>query len=224
MPQAHNHSTATKKKSSHFSLHIQSNIFFGLFILIPLWLTLFIAYYIFIFLADITYPFIMDLEKYGLDFVSNQYMAYIVSFCLSLIGIYIIGLLAKMWLGRAILKFINSTLTTIPVVGPFYKAIKQLADAFNSSDELSQKKVVLINFPSEQMKTIGFVIKVFEDAKTKQKLASVYVPTTPNPTSGYLEVVPLDKTIPLDWSFEEAMTFIISGGSSMPTRSLSFQG
>ena len=71
------------------------------------------------------------------------------------------------------------------------------------------------------MKTIGFLIKTIQDSKTNEMLASVFVPTTPNPTSGYLEIVPLDKITPLDWTFEEAMAFIISGGSNMPNKSLS---
>ncbi len=132
-----------------------------------------------------------------------------------------IGVLTNMWLGKVLLNFINNTLKNIPVIGSVYKSIKQLAETFNSGDK-GEQKVVLINFPSNDMKTIGFIIKTMQDAKTKQTLASVFVPTTPNPTSGYLEIVPIEKTIALDWTFEEAMAFIISGGSNMPNKSLSF--
>ncbi len=204
------------KGSNKFSLHVQSNIFLGLFILIPVWLSLYFAYIIFILLAEITYPIVVDL-----GFLSNNYVVYLISFLLSLTIIYFIGVLAKMWFGRAVLAFVNRTIQNIPVVGTFYKSLKQLADTFNNQEKHTQK-VVMINFPSEEMKTIGFIIKTFDDASSGQKLATVYVPTTPNPTSGYLEIVPLEKTIPLDWTFEEAMSFIISGGSNMPDKSLSF--
>lgn len=215
-----------KKHRLHkkFQLHFQSNVIFGLLILVPLWLTLFLAYYVFLFLADITYPLIADLEKYGLQFLQNTYLAYFFSFVLSITALYFVGIFAKMWLGKAVLNVISNMMLKTPIVGSFYKALKQLTEAFNQQEEMTQKKVVLISFPSDQMKTVGFVIKVFDDAKTGEKLASIYVPTTPNPTSGYLEVVPLDKTVPLDWTFEEAMSFIISGGSSMPSRPLSFLG
>lgn len=195
--------------------HIQRNIILGLFILIPLWLTLYFAYIIFIMLAKFTYPLIAEFPIH-----ENEYVMYTFSFFLSLLIIYLIGVLTNMWLGKALLAFINSTLKNIPVIGSFYKSIKQLADTFNNSDK-SQQKVVLINFPADDMKTIGFVIKTMQDSNTKQMLASVFVPTTPNPTSGFLEIIPLEKTIVLDWTFEEAMAFIISGGAHMPNKSLS---
>lgn len=210
----------SQDNSNKFSLHIKSNIFLGLFILIPLLLTAYFAYYIFILLAAITYPLIQELPFHV---YTNKYVLYIISFLLSMTIIYIIGVVAKMWLGRVMLDFINYTVKNIPVVGTFYKSLKQLADTFNNQDK-SLQKVVLINFPSDDMKTIGFIIKTFKDSNTGQELASVYVPTTPNPTSGYLEIVPLDKTIPLDWTFEESMSFIISGGSNMPNKELSFVG
>jgi uncharacterized membrane protein len=200
----------------NISLHVQRNIFLGLFILIPLWLTLYFAYFIFILLAKFTYPLIADLP-----IGANKFVMYILSFFLSLAVVYLIGILTNVWLGKLLLTFINNAMKNIPVIGSFYKSLKQLAETFNNSDK-GEQKVVLINFPSEDMKTIGFLIKTIVDAKTKQTLATVFVPTTPNPTSGYLEIIPIEKTIALDWTFEEAMAFIISGGSNMPNKPLSF--
>jgi uncharacterized membrane protein len=76
--------------------------------------------------------------------------------------------------------------------------------------------VVLIAFPSPDLKTVGFVTHMFKDSNTGEELAAVYVPTTPNPTSGYMEIVPINKLISTDWSMDEAMTFIISGGAVAP--------
>ena len=78
--------------------------------------------------------------------------------------------------------------------------------------------MVLIAFPNPNMRTVGFVTKVMEDYKTGQQLAAVYVPTTPNPTSGYMEIVPLADLISTDWSMDEAMTFILSAGAVAPDR------
>jgi len=75
---------------------------------------------------------------------------------------------------------------------------------------------VLIAFPSPEMKTVGFVTKIMKDQASGKELAAVYVPTTPNPTSGYLEIVPIENLISTDWTVEEAMTFIISGGAIAP--------
>ncbi len=198
-----------------FSLHIQRNILLGLLILVPLWLTIYFAYIIFILLAQFTYPLISELPISG-----NKFVTYSISFLLSLVVIYLIGVLTNMWLGKALLNFINHTIKNIPVIGSFYSSLNQLAETFNKREK-GEQKVVLINFPSSEMKTVGFIIRTMVDSNTKQILASVFVPTTPNPTSGYLEIVPIEKTTPLDWTFEEAMSFIISGGSSMPNKDIS---
>ena len=206
----------TEKKGNPFSLHFQRNIFLGLFVLIPLWLTLYFAYFIFIMLAKLSYPLIADL------ITTNKFFMYLISFTLSLTIIYLIGILTNMWLGRLMLGIINHAIKKIPLIGSFYKSLKQLADTFNGKDK-SEQKVVLINFPSEDVKTIGFLIKTMEDPNTKQLLGSVFVPTTPNPTSGFLQIIPVEKTVTLDWTFEEAMSFIISGGSHMPNKKLNFR-
>ena len=78
--------------------------------------------------------------------------------------------------------------------------------------------VVLIEFPSKDMKTVGFITRILTDEQTGRQLAAVYVPTTPNPTSGYLEIVPLENLVPTNWSMDEAMTFIISGGAVAPEK------
>lgn len=204
------------QKRGHLSLHIQRNIFLGLFILIPLWLTLYIAYIIFILLVTFTYPIIAELPV-----SSSKFVMYSLSFVVSLLIIYLIGILTNMWLGKIVLGLINKTMKNIPIIGSFYKSLKQLAETFNNNDKGNQK-VVLIGFPNEGMKTIGFLIKTIEDSNTKKMLATVFIPTTPNPTSGFLEIVPIEKIIALDWTFEEAMSFIISGGSHMPDKKLSF--
>ena len=77
------------------------------------------------------------------------------------------------------------------------------------------KRVVLIDFPSPELKSIGFVTRVFRDANGTE-LAAVYVPTTPNPTGGYLEIVPLDRLVATDWSVDQAMAFILSAGAVGP--------
>ena len=75
---------------------------------------------------------------------------------------------------------------------------------------------MLIEFPTEHMKTVGFVTRILRDDVTGRELAAVYVPTTPNPTSGYLEIVPVERVVSTDWTIDEAMTFIISGGAVAP--------
>lgn len=204
-----------ERVSNKFSLHVQRNIILGLFVLVPLWLTVYVAYILFILLAQVTYPLIAELP-----INTNKYVLYVISFLLSLGIIYIIGVFTNMWLGKTLFNILTNAVKNIPIIGSFYKSLNQLAETFNNREK-GEQKVVLISFPSPDMKTVGFIIRTMVDSNTGQVLASVFVPTTPNPTSGYLEIVPLDKTTPLDWTFEEAMSFIISGGSSMPNKDLS---
>jgi uncharacterized membrane protein len=88
---------------------------------------------------------------------------------------------------------------------------------------VSGQRVVLISFPSPEMKAVGFVTKVMTDPATERELAAVYVPTSPNPTSGYIEIVPMDEVVQTDWSIEEAMTFVMTGGTNAPDRVNFFQ-
>ena len=104
----------------------------------------------------------------------------------------------------------------IPFVKTVYGAVKKLLVVLQEKPGSDVQRVVLINFPSEEMKTVGLVTRTFTDAVTGREVAAVYVPTTPNPTSGYLEVVPVDKLTSTDWDLDEAMTFIISGGAIAP--------
>jgi uncharacterized membrane protein len=103
----------------------------------------------------------------------------------------------------------------IPLVQTVYGATKKLIAALQQKPDNVQR-VVLIEFPTPEMRAVGFVTQVLTDEKTGRKLAAVYVPTTPNPTSGYLEIVPLERVVSTDWTVDEAMTFIISGGTVSP--------
>jgi uncharacterized membrane protein len=94
-------------------------------------------------------------------------------------------------------------------------AIRKTLAALQTQPKSGQR-VVLIPFPSEQMLTVGLVTKVFRDSHSGREVAAVYVPTTPNPTSGYLEIVPLELIRDTGWTVDQAMTFIISGGTVGP--------
>jgi uncharacterized membrane protein len=96
-----------------------------------------------------------------------------------------------------------------------YGAARKLIATFQNAPA-GEQRVVLIEFPSAEMKALGLVTRTFRAADTGQELAAVYVPTTPNPTSGYMEIVPVERLVWLDWSSNDAMQFIISGGTVAP--------
>ncbi|MEO5566110.1 MAG: DUF502 domain-containing protein, partial [Luteimonas sp.] len=92
---------------------------------------------------------------------------------------------------------------------------RKLLDILQTQPDGTQR-VVLIDFPHDKMKSVGFVTRVLREHGTGRELAAVYVPTTPNPTSGYLEIVPVENITPTDWTVDQAMSFIISGGAVSP--------
>ena len=96
-----------------------------------------------------------------------------------------------------------------------HSGVRKLLDILQTKPDGTQR-VVLVDFPHAEMKSIGFVTRVIREQGTGRELAAVYVPTTPNPTSGYLEIVPVELVTPTDWSVDEAMRFIISGGAVSP--------
>jgi uncharacterized membrane protein len=125
-------------------------------------------------------------------------------------------------IGQRLWGFIESIINRIPLVHSVYSAARKLVDVLRTKPENAQR-VVLIDFPHEGAKTIGFVMRTFTDANSAMEMAAVYVPTAVNPTTGYLQLVPVSKLTPTDMTSEQAMAFIISAGAVMP-ESLSVSG
>ena len=141
---------------------------------------------------------------------------------LVLVAIYLLGWGANRVVGRQLFAALDQLAERLPLVKSIYGSVKRLVDVLQTKPG-DLRRVVLIDFPHREMKTVGFVTRTMADAQSGRQLAVVYVPTTPNPTSGYLEVVPVESLVSTDWSMEEAMNFIISGGAIAPER-ISIEG
>jgi uncharacterized membrane protein len=133
----------------------------------------------------------------------------------TLLALYLLGWIATRMIGRRLINLFDRLMQRIPLVQTIYGGTKKLLAALQQKPDQVQR-VVLIEFPSPEMKTVGFVTRLLTDHATGQQLAAVYVPTTPNPTSGYLEIIPVEKLVSTDWTMDQAMTFIISGGAVAP--------
>ena len=125
------------------------------------------------------------------------------------------GLFAGNVVGRLFGGVVERLMMKIPIASVVYSSARQLIQSFQSPASAANK-VVLIEFPSEHMKTIGLVTRQFKASDTGEELAAVYVPTTPNPTSGYVEIVPVSRLVWLDWTTSEAIQFIVSAGVTAP--------
>jgi uncharacterized membrane protein len=129
--------------------------------------------------------------------------------------LYLLGAALNRVVGRRLFQGIETLLARVPILKGIYGSTKRLLLAFQVKPEQIDR-VVLISFPHLEMKTVAFVTRTVRDADTGEELAVVYVPTAPNPTSGYLEIVPLSRLTPTDWSVEDGMQFVISCGTSAP--------
>ncbi len=121
-------------------------------------------------------------------------------------------------IGRRIMRGVDRLMERVPLAKTIYGASRTLIESFSSGPQSCGQRVVLIEFPTPEMRAVGFVTATFKASDTGEDLAAVYVPTTPNPTSGYLEIVPAERLIWLDWSTTDAMSFIVSGGALTPDR------
>jgi uncharacterized membrane protein len=145
---------------------------------------------------------------------------FVLAVLITVLLLYTVGRIASHVVGRRLIAGFENVLQRIPLAQAVYGATKSLIAAMRDKPA-GLDRVVLINFPSAQMKTIGFVTRVLKDSDTGRELAAVYVPTSPNPTSGYIEIVPVEDLTATDWSIEEAMRFVMTGGTNAPP-SLSF--
>jgi uncharacterized membrane protein len=129
-----------------------------------------------------------------------------------------VGVLAQYYIGKRMLEWLDTAMMNVPVVNKFYGAIKQVNEAF-SGNKNSFKTVVMVEFPSAGMYSIGFITNEQHgevQQKTKEKVVCVFVPTTPNPTSGFLILVPEEKVTKLDMSVADGIKYIVSLGSISP--------
>ena len=209
-------------KSRRLLPHIQQTLLAGVLILIPLWITWLAFRFILGQLSSAGSPWVRALsttiEPYAPSvsaWLRGSWFEPIVAIILTLLLLYLLGWAARLVIGRRILEAIDSLIGRIPIVQTVYGSTKKLLSALQQKPDGVQR-IVLLPFPNRDMKTVGFVTRLFHDEQTGRQLAAVYVPTTPNPTSGYLEIVPVDQLTSTEWTMDEAMSFIISGGAVAP--------
>ena len=209
---------------SKSSLYVGRYILSGILTVIPLWVTWLVFDFVFRQLSKFGMPWIrllsnrLEAQLPGSgQWLGQPWVDDFLAVMITLAGLYALGWSVNRVLGRRILGLVEAVLNRVPLVQRVYGAVKKLISAMQQKPE-DVERVVLINFPSSDMKVVGLVTRTLEDDKTGKKLAAVYVPTTPNPTSGYMEIVPLDRIVSTDWTIDEAMNFVISGGAVAPDK------
>lgn len=155
------------------------------------------------------------------DPASDVWMGWIVPIAavlLTLFLLYTLGLLGASVFGRRLIYVIESMFEKVPLVKTIYRSTKQIVMTLGGNQTMKFQRVVLVEFPRPGMKCIAFLTSVMQDADTGRKMATVFISTTPNPTTGYMQIVPLEEVSETGWSVEEAVKVLMSGGILSPER------
>ena len=200
---------ANNSKKKSLALILRNYFITGVVVLIPIGFTLYLSK----FFIGISSKIIPE------NINPNSYLPFAIpgiEIIISILFITVVGGLSLSFLGKKILKLIDDLFKRIPFLRTIYSAILQMTETFKKKSD-NKKSVVLVEYPRKGVWAVGFATKenTGEMAiKTKQKLINVFVPTTPNPTSGFLIMFPIDDVIYLNMTFEEASKFIVSAGTS----------
>ena len=203
---------AKKSNKKSFSLTLRNYFITGVVVLIPIGFTLYLT----IFLIKISSKLLPN------EINPNNYLPFSIpglEILLSVIIIIIVGGISLSFFGKRIVSLINDIFKKIPILRTIYSAIGQMTQSFTSTGK-DKKSVVLVEYPKKGSWAVGFATKENDgeiSKKVNKQMINVFVPTTPNPTSGFLLMYPKDEVIYLDMSFEEASKFIVSAGTSDPS-------
>ena len=195
--------------------NLQKYIFTGIMSIIPITLTYWIMKNLFLFFSKPGKSIIgFVFDKKDLNTINFIYLEYLLGFILTITFLYLLGLLVSNVLGKKLYSFFESLLNRIPVVSKIYKSIKQIISTLAMPHSKAFQKVVLIEYPRVGLWTICMVTG---ETKNKDELFyNVFVPTTPNPTSGFLLFIKASDTKKIDLTVEEGLKIIISGGMISP--------
>jgi uncharacterized membrane protein len=201
----------------------RANFFAGLAIVLPVAISIGVFAWLFGSITRFTDNllfFLPDWLKYA-DPVRRDIHWYwsLLALMLAIVLIAVVGRSARNYIGKKIIQLMDKILMRVPLLNKIYGAIKQVNEAFTSSNKSSFKQVVLVEFPRPGIYSVGFITGEHHaevQAKTSENVVSVFIPTTPNPTSGYLSLVPSNKVIRLEMPVADGIKFIISLGSVAP--------
>lgn len=214
--------TGNTPKSPVFHAHFQKNLLAGLLTITPLVVVWVVFDFFLSLLSQAGRPLAYAMTEFfdnrfpqAIPWLADERVRAVIAVLIALLVLYTIGAIASRVIGERLIGYFEQLIERIPFVQTIYSATKKLVTVLQQKPD-GTARVVLIEFPHPGMHAIGMVMRVMKDAVSGEDMAAVYVPTTPNPTSGYLEIVPVNKIVPTDMTMDQAMTMIISGGAIAP--------
>lgn len=198
---------------------IRKRMLTGLLLILPVYVTFFVVKFLFGFIGGTLSPLIKKIFLlFGAELPKTSVDEFIITFIgliFTFASLYFIGIFAANVIGKSIIHYFENLLTKTPVINSIYSSVKQLVHAISLPGKQAFKRVVILDFPKEGTKSIGFVTGTLKE-NGKDKYISVFVPTTPNPTSGFLVFTPEDDVIDTNLTVEEAFKTLLSGGVLTP--------
>lgn len=201
----------------------QANFWAGLVIVLPAVISLAVLRWLFLTFANITDTLLIFLPDQLTHKNQGEGPMYwywsVVALLLGVFLIGVVGMLARYYFGRKIIEWVDLALMRVPLLNKIYGTTKQVNEAFSATNKSAFRTVVLVEFPQAGTYSIGFITSEQQQevqAKTGQRVVCVFVPATPNPTSGFLLMVPEEKVIKLDMSVAEGIKYVVSLGAILP--------
>jgi uncharacterized membrane protein len=195
---------------------LQRNILAGIITIGPLFVTYLIFSFLFTTLAKAGLPIVQLLNAIvPLGLFTSPFMQSVLAIVLTLAVLYLVGRVTSVVVGREAFELFESALERLPFVAKVYTSVRQLIDTMMAKKPSSQR-VVLIDFPIEGQKSIGFLTRTLTDSATGEPLAAVLLPNAINPTSAFLQVLPVSRVIETNLTMEQAMSMLMTGGAVGP--------
>lgn len=200
----------------HLLRHLQRYILAGLITVGPLLITWIVFSFVLGHLAKAGLPLVQMLGNVLPGaWLNEPWTQSILAIALTLVVLYIVGRITSLVVGRQAFNLFEAVLERLPFVAKVYTSVRQLLDTMMAKKEASQR-VVLIDFPIQGQKSIGFLTRTLTDSTTGQELAAVLLPNAINPTSAFLQVLPLEHVTDTDLTMEQAMSMLMTGGAVAP--------
>ena len=197
---------------------LQRNILAGLITVGPLFVTWLVFSFLLEKLANAGLPLVHGLETvFPAAWLKDPWMQSAAAVVLTLVVLYVLGRLTSLVIGRQVFGLFESVLERLPVVAKVYTSVRQLLDSMMAKKDSTQR-VVLVDFPIAGQKSIGFLTRTLVDTNTGEELAAVLLPNAINPTSAFLQLLPMRRVTITDLTMEQAMSMLLTGGAVAPER------
>ncbi len=195
---------------------VQRNILAGIITIGPLFVTYLIFSFLLGALARAGLPIVhLFAAVFPFDWFDSPWLQSFLAILLTLVVLYVVGRVTSLVVGREAFGLFESLLERLPFVAKVYTSVRQLIDSMMAKKDTSQR-VVLVDFPIPGQKSIGFLTRTMSDAASGRPLAAVLIPNAINPTSAFLQILPMERVIETDLTMEQAMSMVMTGGAVGP--------